>query len=1695
MNIFEEELNLGKTPLTIQDCSTHLGFGFFTDEKNNYTIRVILSQKGISIDTSLVLKDGIVIQGQMLQPNIYIYGGLLKKTKINFKAVGPSKINFDKSSGKFNIVLASKLFGTQVALGTRKVHIYCKNTNNPNEIPYLQNNDENKIDWENYELTLVKTINFMKIEENKKIAIENYLKPFEQNTNKNDQILNNNINNFTGNDNISPINKNNENNNSLNNMENANKIQIQNNNSNTNNFIGDQNFNNNGIGNSRNNLNSTNTKTQSNSFFNPNFMNIKKPGNPGVQMFGAIQEENSFMIGSVSNSNLNSIRKINNNLAIHLSNSKTNANNMNNLNNINLRQTNNSINNNINNNLMNSNQLNKNQINPDQKITTNNFNNGNSNLNFPIVNNSNSNVNMNNLQNNIKNINMNSLNSFNPNGNLISNSILIHQPENNFKNSNSNNVNNTNLNADQNLNRMSLNPNQINHENINMINNLNNNNNCNNLQIKTFQNQNNLSNMNTINNKGIDYNLNSNLQGNQGSNVLNNMNLNQQNQTLAINNQNPNLINMQIQHQNNLNQEMINAQYAINMQKNINFSSFPHNMNNNNFSFNNNSNCMNPSIINCGNINQFNKYIENSPFDLIFHSTTFYQNLFKNVRNVIRAYNLPFIRFDPNATISEILNAVPNQEDDMMNVHIRPILLYCYKKSFVISLDKLKKQDLNSNYCVNVKSKDEFVSFILNKINLKKKRAVNPENLNKDDISKINPKGLNSNNFYNNKNQVNSYINNLPNTNPFTFYEINKKIQFENEQNCNLNSSADIQFKINGNESLKIIKEGSYLNKQILSAGVYNNDFNQSNYYLENPGNAMFVNAHPTHLKSSVKFYPRDKNALNEFYNNSETEYMNIYNYNFSEKDNNQNDLINIQNANDNNKKFHFDKEEYQKFARALNGDENKMNFNNNQNSNSIDDEKKNLEKKYFEKIEKIFLLDSEVDNKPNPLFIELFMTQNDYDIIFQIENQEITGHKIVILNQSQSIRRAINNNKLQNRGNAAEIVEMNLPNSFKKEIFIEILRWLYCRIIKFEKNKDIFVLREMLLMANELEIFELEKILIVKHILPEMTRESCLRFLKDSHNRQVSESNKGVWKLLGDFAIIMIAKNFSYLLKNSRNQILGMEMDLLFVCIEEATYYSSDAIEIQNLIKLVIDTDYAHDIFDLINKLSKRFINARNYNIQNFDIKPILQKIDFLKPIELPLLNDAVIYSDKVCLFNNGISIYPCGCAEVSREKYEKCKSNNFSYCDSKKKFKHYDTGYNIEKIKSFNEKEELNVDNNDFQKNQKINPYSNPQNKDETKNNFELRNRNMNNLELAKNKKGEIVDQLYFFKKDKDQCPSINSINTNEINLRGKKPNFTFQFNLSQEMDESCTVISDAFNTKSNSWQLKLDIQKNNGEVSVYLIERGLPIIFQKQFLEMSKKNAVKFNSVLFQIEVKDITFEKSFVFFFSFVLKQFQIIGYENFFNLKQLEKKDQIFLNVWFKEFPFHAACLQYISDNFQNLANNLNNKNISQDVNNAMLPSNDTLIKNKDQVNLYQEYNFNKTKSLSLENNKLCKNNRLGNMIIDPNKTKCSGENRSLFDLSVWDLSYILYNDNLNVESENFVMSFVYKFTFKKTIKEIEMLMNTLRYRFIDFKILCMIARDHKVISRSEIYKKNFDYEIKFRIAKEAHFPFSIQNKK
>jgi hypothetical protein len=309
---------------------------------------------------------------------------------------------------------------------------------------------------------------------------------------------------------------------------------------------------------------------------------------------------------------------------------------------------------------------------------------------------------------------------------------------------------------------------------------------------------------------------------------------------------------------------------------------------------------------------------------------------------------------------------------------------------------------------------------------------------------------------------------------------------------------------------------------------------------------------------------------------------------------------------------------------------------------------------KILETISKKYLSDKEITTA-NKAFEELYNSKSCYDIVVILKNEEVPAHKLVLVSKSLIFKEMIQKNEQNNGKYNNELIKILLPESYKVNCFKEIIRWIYCN--KIAENLDILDLREMLLMADSLKIFALQKILIVKYILPKMTKESAITFVKDSFKRSISNENKDVWNLLSNFSLNCIAKHSSILIKNKRNEFLGMDLDLLMKCVEQSVFFLVEESQLGNLIRLIIDRGFATDIYDLLNTISKPYINAQNCHTQNIDLTYIFNQIDNRKPIEIKLINEVSVENDTLDINESNKNLFH---NFFDKDKEDKDKENN---------------------------------------------------------------------------------------------------------------------------------------------------------------------------------------------------------------------------------------------------------------------------------------------------------------------------------------------------------------------------------------------------------------------------------------------------
>ena len=516
------------------------------------------------------------------------------------------------------------------------------------------------------------------------------------------------------------------------------------------------------------------------------------------------------------------------------------------------------------------------------------------------------------------------------------------------------------------------------------------------------------------------------------------------------------------------------------------------------------------------------------------------------------------------------------------------------------------------------------------------------------------------------------------------------------------------------------------------------------------------------------------------------------------------------------------------------------------------------------------------------------------------------------------------------------------------------------------------------------------------------------------------------------------------------------------------------DIEQLSNLLQILIQKGIASNIFDLLQKEVEKVKMCRCYDSQNINIDSLLNYFETKNyPFSLPLINEETVINNIIMINNNDISINKLNRNSVSpfmlydNEKNNNLYERNITINNTSKEQSFLSTSMNSKKNNN------LNYTNSNFtfaRNDDSIFNISNQTNINYTNNeNNSSFNLSENNLEEERN-----YNDIYNF-----LSPNTNT-NYNE-NLRNEKYYvFDFIFKFPDDLKYSdmnisngISIFSEKFEYRRHLWSIKIDIN-NKGDFSFYLIERGDSMNFDKN------NSLMKYNSILFEFVIRDSNFEKSNQIFFSFAKNQHQIIGQKNFININQLTNKNKFHFILYIKRFPLHSGIMQYFNDNFNNIF--INKKSDIDRNKNIYLLSNS---------NFQQYKNIKKSKKEDYNNNFI---NFITSDNIDQRKINNLSELKfEYLNINQFDLVYLLYNDYLPVESENSVIGVIYFYCMKKDPKYIDNIMKGIRYEFVNFRILCSLAKEHDSIKNCPTFRKEFKSELKKRIKKMNDNNSSLNN--
>ena len=736
----------------------------------------------------------------------------------------------------------------------------------------------------------------------------------------------------------------------------------------------------------------------------------------------------------------------------------------------------------------------------------------------------------------------------------------------------------------------------------------------------------------------------------------------------------------------------------------------------------------------------------------------------------------------------------------------------------------------------------------------------------------------------------------------------------------------------------------------------------------------------------------------------------------------------------------------------------------------------KSFMEKTFSKLVNEYL-DNEERNeryKYNPSFEQLYYNHDFSDVILKLNDNIIQAHKVVLASSSKVFMELIKSSeeefKYNMNNNGTNIIEVLLPENFDFKIFNEIIKWIYCG--KINENLSIETLRIMLIMSEKLKIISLVKILIIKYIIPKISKENVISLCIDAYTRGSSNHETSqCWDLLLNYSLNYIGKNSISLIKTNPEKLLIMDTGLLIKCIKICMDNIVELEQLNNLLQILIQKGIANNIFDLLYKEVEKVKMCRCYDSQNINIDLLLNYFETKNyPFSLPLINEETILSNIIIVNNQDININNINRNSVS----------SFNLYDNEKNNNNINFERNISINNPSKDQSFLSTSMNS-KRNNYLNSSSSNFNFTFARNDeslFNTNNQNSNNINPTDNNssfnsyESNIEDE-----KNYNDIYNYLSPNTNTNyyeNLRNEKYYvFDFIFKFPDElkysdinMSNGLSVFSEKFEYRGHLWSIKIDIN-NKGDFSFFIIERGDSINLDKN------SSLIKYNSILFEFIIRDTNFEKSNQIFFSFSKNQHQIIGHKNFININQLTNKNKFHFVLYIKRFPLHSGIMQYLNDNFNFIF--LNNKND---------------IDNNKNLYLLSADKFRQYKSIKKYKKEKYYNNNFINLINQDNNNNSNHKYQNLEELKFeylninqFDLVYLLYNDYLPVESENTIIGVIYFYCMKKDPKYIDNIMKGIRYEFVNFRILCSLAREHDAIKNCPTFRKEFKLELKKRIKK------------
>ncbi|OMJ72992.1 hypothetical protein SteCoe_28445 [Stentor coeruleus] len=275
--------------------------------------------------------------------------------------------------------------------------------------------------------------------------------------------------------------------------------------------------------------------------------------------------------------------------------------------------------------------------------------------------------------------------------------------------------------------------------------------------------------------------------------------------------------------------------------------------------------------------------------------------------------------------------------------------------------------------------------------------------------------------------------------------------------------------------------------------------------------------------------------------------------------------------------------------------------------------------------------------SKPRPensSYTKLYTTMEYHDVILKVKDTEFKAHKAVLFSASGFFREKLEQTRSMSQ---FQITKLLLPNWFILDPFKTVMKFMYTFNLDKESINIKFA-RDILAIADFLQMQDLCDIIIIKHIIPQLSKEEVLGLLKQSSSRE-KEATPG-WDYLFESCLVYAGQHSSFLARNMRSECLSLPLPCVIKLVDSSMKYINNSEQTSLVIKLLTDLRYASCVFELTNKVTELFISGyMDYpvDIRKLDgVRPLttaqLAKLEENITMEYPLIDEkAPFYNEAV--------------------------------------------------------------------------------------------------------------------------------------------------------------------------------------------------------------------------------------------------------------------------------------------------------------------------------------------------------------------------------------------------------------------------------------------------------------------------------